>query len=387
MRDVPAVGLPALFEMQVARTPDAVAVVLEEEKLSYREVNERANRLARLLARRGVGRERAVAVWMDRCPELPVVLLAILKTGGHYVPLHEGFPVERLRFVMADCAAGVLVTDRPEQAQQFAGAAAIIDIHRFPDRTAAEPGDGRPCAGPASVEGLAYVMYTSGSTGRPKGVAVTHRNLVELITDRAWDDGTHQRVLMHAPHAFDVANYEVWVPLVSGGQVVIAPPEAIDATALRRLITTHNISAVHVTAGLFRAIADEDPACFTGVAHVLTGGDTVSPTAVHNVLTTNPHLRLTALYGPTEITLCATRHTPVLGPTPPATVPIGSPLDNTQVYVLDGILQPVPAGVTGELYIAGTGLARGYLHRPDLTADRFIANPHGPAGSRMYRTG
>ncbi|MFG2761656.1 amino acid adenylation domain-containing protein, partial [Streptomyces wuyuanensis] len=381
-REVSAGVLPAAFEAQAAAMPDAAAVVFGDEELTYREVDERAEYLAGCLAGVGAGPERAVAVWMERGPDLVVALLAIAKTGGFYVPLHEGFPTERLRYVMDDSAAKVLVTDRPEQAVRFAGTATIVDVHQLPDQSASQP-TGR--AGLVGADGLAYVMYTSGSTGRPKGVALTHRNLLELVTDRMWQDGSHQRVLMHAPHAFDVSDYELWVPLLSGGQVVIAPNEPVDAAGLRRLITTHQVSAVHVTAGLFRVIADTDPACFHGVAHVLTGGDTVSATAVHHVLAANPDLRLSVLYGPTEITLCATRYTPDQARA--ATVPIGQPLDNTQAYVLDASLHPVPAGVTGELYIAGTGLARGYLHRPDLTSERFTANPFGSAGSRMYRTG
>ena len=384
-RDVSAAVVPGLFEARVAVMPDAVAVVSGGEVLSYREVNARADRLAECLAGLGVGPERAVAVWMERSCELVVALLAVLKTGGFYVPLHEGFPAERLRFVVGDCAAPVVVTDRPGQAAQFAGTATVVDVRNLPAPAAVQ--SGAAVRHPVCADGLAYVMYTSGSTGTPKGVGVSHRNVVELVTDRAWQDGGHRRVLMHAPHAFDVSNYELWVPLLLGGQVVIAPDGHIDATALRRLITEHDISAVHVTAGLFRVIADEDPACFTGVTHVLTGGDIVSPSAVHKVLTANPDLHVTALYGPTETTLCATRHTLTPTPTPPATIPIGHPLDNTQTYILDTALQPVPAGVTGELYIAGTGLARGYLNRPDLTADRFTANPYGPPGSRMYRTG
>ncbi|MFD5259255.1 amino acid adenylation domain-containing protein, partial [Streptomyces bobili] len=376
--------LSAAFEAQAGLTPDAVAVVFGDEELTYRELDERAEYVAGCLAGVGVGSERAVAVWMERGPDLVVALLAVAKAGGFYVPLHEGFPAERLRYVVQDCAARVVVTNRPEQAGQFAGSAAVVDIHHLPQQPASAGVSSAVSA--ARADGLAYVMYTSGSTGRPKGVAVTHRNLLELVTDRTWqEDRSHQRVLMHAPHAFDISDYELWVPLLSGGQVVIAPNEPIDAAGLRRLITAHEVSAVHVTAGLFRVIADTDPDCFSGVSHVLTGGDTVSATAVHNVLTANPQLQLTVLYGPTETTLCATRHTPDTAPA--GTVPIGRPLDNTQVYVLDQGLQPVPAGVTGELYIAGTGLARGYLHRPDLTTERFTANPYGPAGSRMYRTG
>ncbi|MFG2761671.1 amino acid adenylation domain-containing protein, partial [Streptomyces wuyuanensis] len=353
----------------------------EDEQLTYEELNARANQLARHLIDHGAGPERAVALWMERSVDLIVSLLAVAKSGAFYVPLHEGYPVERLRFVLEDCGAGLLLTDRPEQAADLAGQARVVTV----EESVRHADTNLEVA--VSAGQLAYVMYTSGSTGTPKGVGATHQGVVELVTDRCWQGGAHERVLMHAPHAFDVSNYEIWVPLLSGGQVVIAPNEQIDAETMRRLIQASQVSAVHVTAGLFRVIAEEDPACFSRVRQVLTGGDVVSATAVGQVLQACPQVTVRALYGPTEITLCATQHPMIPAILPEATVPIGRPLDNTQVYVLDSALQPVPVGVAGELYIAGTGLARGYLHRPDLTSERFTANPFGPAGSRMYRTG
>jgi amino acid adenylation domain-containing protein len=220
-----------------------------------------------------------------------------------------------------------------------------------------------------------YRMYTSGSTGRPKGVMTTHQNLVDLVTDGCW--GSVPRVLFHAPHAFDASSYEIWVPLLNGGTVVVAPRQSIDASVLTSLITSYALTHVHVTAGLFRVL---DPSCFAGLSEVLTGGDAVSEEAVRRVKQAHPGLRVRQLYGPTEITLCATQHVLDEG------VPIGRPLDNTRVYVLDDLLQPVPVGVMGELYVAGAGVARGYASLPGLTAERFVADPFG-SGGRLYRTG
>ncbi|MES4909627.1 MULTISPECIES: amino acid adenylation domain-containing protein, partial [unclassified Streptomyces] len=385
-RRMPDATLSELFEAQVARTPDAIAVAFQGQELTYAELNTRANRLARHLIRLGVGPGDAVAVWMERSTDLIAVLLAVLKTGGFYVPLHEGYPVERLRSVMRDCGAGVLLTDRPAQAGGFAADACLVEV------TGEILTDGDADASNPVLRGrhplqLAYVMYTSGSTGEPKGVAVPHRGVVELALDRSWADSAHQRVLMHAPHAFDASDYEIWVPLLSGGRIVVAPNEQIDAKALRTLISDGRVTAIEMTAGLFRVIAEEDPGCFDQLQEVLTGGDVVSPTAVQRVLQACPQVRVRALYGPTEITLCATQHlmTPA---TPPGTsVPIGRPMDNTRTYVLDNALRPVPPGVAGELYIAGTGLAHGYINQPTTTAERFIPDPFGPPGTRMYRTG
>jgi acyl-coenzyme A synthetase/AMP-(fatty) acid ligase len=229
-------------------------------------------------------------------------------------------------------------------------------------------------------------MYTSGSTGAPKGIAVTHRDLLDLVTDDCWGSGRPVRGLVVAPHSFDASTYELWVPLLRGGQVVLAPNGRFDAAVLRSLVARSGLTHVHLTAGLFRAIAEEDPAAFDGLAEVLTGGDVVPVASVGQVLRANEGLVVRHLYGPTEVTLCATQFVVSDPDRLGRVLPIGRPLDNTRVYVVDSRLCPVPPGVAGELYVAGAGLARGYLGRADLTAERFVACPFGP-GERMYRTG
>ncbi|MEV6584100.1 amino acid adenylation domain-containing protein, partial [Streptomyces sp. NPDC051582] len=399
----PPTTVPDLFRAQAQATPDVVALTGGGTELTYAELDARADALARELLARGAGPEQAVAVWMERSTDLVVTLLAVLKTGAFYVPLHDGYPAERRRLVVEDCRARLLLTDRPGDAAACAGTAVVVHVVDGAAAAAGEAGNDteslvsgvgvgvgvRAGVGArAEADGLAYVMYTSGSTGEPKGVAVTHRALVDLVRDPSWKSGPEDRVLFHAPHAFDISDYELWVPLLSGARVVVAPTEPIDAAALRKLLTREQITSVHLTAGLFRVIAEQDADCFRGVREVLTGGDVVSPVAVRRVVEACPGTVVRVLYGPTEITLCATQFEVPVGAVVGGSVPIGRPMDNTRVYVLDAALSPVPVGVAGELYVAGSGVARGYVGRAGLTAERFVADPFAAgAGSRMYRTG
>ncbi|MFF4268262.1 condensation domain-containing protein, partial [Streptomyces virginiae] len=287
--------LTELFEAHVARTPDATAVVSDGLELTYAQLNERADRLARHLAAKGAGPEHAVGLWMERSADLVTTLLAVLKTGAHYVPLHEGHPPSRRRLVMADCAAELLVTDRPTEAAEFAGTAEVIWADEILG-AASETGPVKP-AGARGADGLAYVMYTSGSTGEPKGVAATHRGVADLVLDRCWETDHHERVLFHSPYAFDASTFELWAPLLDGGTIVVAPPGNLDAPSLEQLIKVHDITGVVLTAGLFRVIAEETPTCLAQLREVLTGGDVVSPVAVRRVVEACPGTVVRVLYG------------------------------------------------------------------------------------------
>ncbi|WP_405443091.1 amino acid adenylation domain-containing protein [Streptomyces avidinii] len=385
-----AVGFPAnaavhaLFEAQAARTPDAVAVSGRTE-LSYRELDARANRLAHRLLKLGVRSDDRVAVLLERSSEVVVSSLAVLKAGAAYVPIDPDQPASRSEFILRDTAAVALVTDRDSDRIGFRVGAPVLRVGGGHDTA-----DG-PEAAPGRIvhpQQVAYVMFTSGSTGTPKGVANTHRNVVHLAADRYWRGGNHERVLMHSAYAFDASTFEIWTPLLTGGRVVVAPPGRLDAAAFAAAVAEQAVTGLFVSAGLFRVLAEEHPECFAGVREIWAGGDVVSPTAVRRVLDACPGTVVANEYGPTETTVFSTVNPLRAGdPVPQSLVPIGRPLWNTEVYVLDPALRPVPAGVAGELYIGGAGLARGYLGRPGLTAGRFVANPFAAAGERMYRTG
>ncbi|MFI8462013.1 amino acid adenylation domain-containing protein [Kitasatospora sp. NPDC085464] len=376
-----------LFEEHAAARPDAVALAGADGTVTYRELNERANRLAHLLIGRGVRAESRVAVLQERSAELVVSTLAVLKAGGVYVPIDPHQPAARSEFILRDTAAVALLTDRAPDAVGFA-----VDV---PVLRVGPGGVLDPASGPATDPGVAtdaeqlvYVMYTSGSTGTPKGVGNTHHNVVHLAADRFWGDGNHERVLMHSPYAFDASTFEIWTPLLTGGTVVVAPAGRIDAGDLATAIAEGGVTGLFVSAGLFRVLAEERPECFRGVREVWAGGDVVSPAAVRRVLEACPGIVVANEYGPTETTVFSTVNR-LRSPqeVPEAVVPIGRPLWNTRVHVLDARLRPVPPGVAGELYIGGAGVARGYLGRAGLTAQRFVADPFTGGGERMYRTG
>ncbi|MGW4433615.1 amino acid adenylation domain-containing protein, partial [Streptomyces tendae] len=374
-----------LFEERAAAEPEALAVVSGEERLSYGELNARANRLAHRLLGRGVGRESRVAVFQERSAELIVATLAVLKAGGVYVPIDPQQPASRSEFILRDTGAVALLTDRDPGDLPFAVDVPVLDVG--PDTDLSGEADTDPGV-PTDAEQLVYVMYTSGSTGTPKGVANTHHNVVHLAADRYWRGGRHERVLMHSPYAFDASTFEIWTPLLTGGTVVVAPAGRLDAADLAAAISGHGVTGLFVSAGLFRVLAEERPECFRGVREIWAGGDVVSPTAVRRVLETCPGTVVANEYGPTETTVFSAVN-PLRDPAevPEAVVPIGRPLWNTRLYALDERLRPVPVGVPGELYIAGSGVARGYLGRAALTAQRFVADPFAGAGERMYRTG
>jgi pristinamycin I synthase-3/4 len=367
--------LVELFDRQATSTPEAIAVVAQETTLTYAELRGRAERLARVLRGRGVTAETVVPLLMDRSADLIVATLAVLKAGGAYLPIHTGYPPARMRAALATTDSPVVLVDAKHRAVAATGM--LVTGHEVVDTELP----------PVFPDQLAYVMFTSGSTGEPKGIAITQQGVVDLATDPCWDMRPDDRVLFHSPHAFDASTWEIWGPLLAGGRVVVAPQETSAAAALRGLITEHGINRLSLTAGLFRVIAEDWVEALVDVSEVTTGGDVISPAAVARVLDHCPDITVRTTYGPTEVTLCVTEQAWRAGDELGTAVPLGHPLRGTELFVLNEFLQPVPVGATGELWLAGAGVARGYVGQPGLTAARFVACPFGQPGERMYRTG
>ncbi|WP_437528303.1 amino acid adenylation domain-containing protein [Sorangium sp. So ce726] len=378
-----------LFEAQARRAPDAVAVIFDEKRLSYRELNERANQVAHALRKRGVGPDVLVAIAAERSVELVVGLLGILKAGGAYVPIDPDYPIDRIAFMLEDAAAPVLLSQWPVASRLPAHGAQVLclDVDRAEiDR---EPTDN--LATPLSPDNLAYTIYTSGSTGRPKGAGNSHRGLLNRLQwmQERYGLTPDDRVLQKTPFSFDVSVWEFFWPLITGAGLVVARPgDHRDGERLVELITRHGVTTLHFVPPMLQAFLETPGvASCQSLRRIICSGEALPAELARRCFERLDHAELHNLYGPTEASIDVTYWACERGDSS-ASVPIGYPIANTQIYLLDRHGQPVPAGVAGELHIGGVGLARGYHRRPALTAERFVPDPFGSApGGRLYRTG
>jgi len=374
-------SIPELFAEQAARRPGAVAVELGEERLTYGELQRRAGAIARRLRALGLRPGERVAVLTERTLDLVPSLLGILQAGGAYLPIDPAYPPDRLAWMIRDADASLLVAAAAPETGLPAGL-------RLVSPEAAEPEGELPAMPEIPAESLAFVIYTSGSTGSPKGVAVTHRNAIRLVRGNNYADlGPDQVWLQFSPVSFDLSTLEIWAPLLNGGRVVLFPGRIGSLDDLARVIAAHGVTSAWLTAGLFHEMVDGRLEGLRPLRQLLAGGDVVSAEHARKTLEALPGLTLIDGYGPTECAtfVCCHRMT---DPSQIGTiVPIGRPIANDRAYVLDSQLRPVPAGVWGDLYAGGAGVSRGYLERPDLTAERFVPDPFGAAGTRLYNTG
>lgn len=376
-----------LFEQQVSERPDAVALVYEDRQMTYRELNARANQLAHYLRRRAIAPDTRVAICLERSAEMIVTLLAILKAGGAYVPLDPAYPRARLQLMLEDAQAPVLLTQKTLLESLPQNSAAVICLDELTEETARESKD-NPTIETAS-DNLAYVMYTSGSTGKPKGVAVTHRNVARLVKNTNYATFSADEVFLQSSTiSFDASTFEIWGSLLNGARLALLPAGTPSLTELGQALKRYQVTTLWLTAGLFHLMVDNHLDDLRSVRQLLAGGDVLSVPHVRKVFTELSDCRLINGYGPTESTTFTCCYPVMELGGVNGSVPIGFPISNTTVYVLDRYLNPTPIGVPGELYIGGDGLARGYLDQPQLNAERFVHDPFSAqTGARLYRTG
>lgn len=377
-------SVPERFEYWARRRPDAPAIVQGDRVLGYRELDRLANGLAHRLRDAGVGAGTTVAVCVPRSPELLVALLGILKAGGSYVPLDPGWPDERLRTVVADSGCLlVLGAGDPEPATRFPGTR-VMPLG--PDTTTGhDTGPGYAL----EAEDIACINFTSGSTGRPKGVPIRHRGIVRLVHAASYGKlDERSRVLQVTPVTFDIATWEIWGALLNGGTSVLYPAEFVRLSKVGEVIKRGGVNILLLTTALFNSIVDEAPEALETVATITTGGEAHSPRHMAKAVRTYGPGRVVNLYGPTECTCIATSFPVDEPPAADVPLPIGKPIQNTRVYVLAGDADRLCApGETGELCLAGDGLAAGYLGMPELTAKTFVHREIDGVPERLYRSG
>jgi amino acid adenylation domain-containing protein len=370
-----------LFAEQAIRNPEATAVIFEREEFTYRDLQIASNRLANKLRALDVGPESLVGICLERSAEMAMAILAVLKAGGAYLPLDPQYPRDRVAFMLEDSGAAVLITEERLLGSLPSNVPSVICLHRDHESLMHESAD-QPAAG-ATPENLAYVIYTSGSTGKPKGVEVTHRSVVNFLTSMRREPGLSERdrLLAVTTLCFDIAGLEFYLPLTTGACVVIAPQAVLaDGISLAELIRESKITAMQATPVTWRLLLESGWEGLPGFK-ILCGGEAIPRELANRLLGTGAEVW--NLYGPTETTIWSTVHRI---DSRSGSVPIGKPIANTQVYILDERRRLVPSGVPGELYIGGDGLARGYLHRAELTTERFVQSPF-ESGGKLYRTG
>src|SRR5436853_2886013 len=388
--------IAALFREQVDRAPDSVGAVFADRQVSYAELYRRAGTVATFLSGRGVCPETIVGISTERSIEMIVGILGILRSGAAYLPVDLSYPEERIRFTLADSGAALVLTVRPVEIAPEDGSFKFLSVDSILDQSfaytnAAEATDS-PVVGDVlgerfgDPENLAYIIYTSGSTGSPKGVGITNRGVVRLVRETNYFDFSADEVFLQSSTlAFDASTFEIWGALLNGARLVIMPPETPAPAQISAALKDHQITAAWFTAGLFHLLVQDCVEDFSGVKHVLAGGDVVAIEDARALSINAPRCSLINGYGPTESTTFAACYRDAVYDR--ALLPIGRPISNTFIYILDEDLNPVPEGISCKLYNGGDGLARCYVGATELTAERFLPDPFGIDGARVYRSG
>ncbi|MGJ0162479.1 amino acid adenylation domain-containing protein [Bacillus subtilis] len=375
-----------LFEEQAANTPDHTALQYEGESLTYRELNERANRLARGILSLGAGEGRTAAVLCERSMDMIVSILAVLKSGSAYVPIDPEHPIQRMQHFFRDSGAKVLLTQRKLKA--LAEEAEFKGVIVLADEEESYHADARNLALPLDSAAMANLTYTSGTTGTPKGNIVTHANILRTVKETNYLSITEQDTILGlSNYVFDAFMFDMFGSLLNGAKLVLIPKETVlDMARLSRVIERENISILMITTALFHLLVDLNPACLSTLRKIMFGGERASVEHVRKALQTVGKGKLLHMYGPSESTVFATYHPVDELEEHTLSVPIGKPVSNTEVYILDSTGHVQPAGIAGELCVSGEGLVKGYYNRPELTEEKFVPHPF-TSGERMYKTG
>ncbi|TAE58570.1 MAG: amino acid adenylation domain-containing protein [Nostocales cyanobacterium] len=375
-----------LFEEQVQKTPDKIAVVYQQEHLTYRELNHRANKLAHYLKSLGVKPETKVGICVERSLEMVIGILGILKAGGAYVPIDPVYPIERLAFMLEDTQTSILLTQNNLENRLPINQQTVVNFNRDGEKISAYSTDN--LTNETNIENLAYVIYTSGSTGTPKGTEVPHRSVIGFMfgVDYIHLDET-QIWLQHSSTSWDALTLEMWTPLLHGGCCVLYPEKIPTPENLVKIIQQQNINTLFLTTALFNLLIDEIPKGLSQIKQLLTGGEEISINHIQKALEILSATKIIHAYGPSECTVFTCCYQ-IPQPTPKniTSIPIGKPIGDRTVYILDDNLQRVPIGISGELYIGGASVARGYLNQPKLTGEKFIPNPF-IQGDKLYKSG
>ncbi len=379
-------SIQKLFEQQAEEASEAIAVVYEEQRVSYGELNRRANQLAHHLRTRGVGPEVRVGVCVRRGVKMVIALLGVLKAGGAYVPLDPAYPEQRLDYMMEDAGVEPVITEEGLQEAVRGYGGKVVMIDRDWELICEQSVDN-----PAPVtegDNLAYLIYTSGSTGKPKGVSVVHKGVVRLVNHTNYVELSESEVILQlAPISFDASTFEIWGSLLNGGQLVLMPSYTPTLEEIAAAVREYSITTLWLTSALFHQMVDLHLDSLSGVRQLLAGGDVLDARHVEKVIEQLGERKLINGYGPTENTTFTCCYCMKADSRISQSVPIGEPIANTQVRILDRNPHTVPVGVFDDIYTGGDGLARGYLNRADLTAEKFLPDPFGQPGSRLYSTG
>ncbi len=378
--------IPELFEEQAKLRPEAVAVRYEGRSLTYRELNSAANRLASCLRKKGAGLETPVGICMERSLEMIIGVLGILKSGAAYVPFEPEYPLERQQTIIRDSGVRLIIVC-DERTERFSSGIELVHLSQERGEWSLEPDDN--LENKVNAGNLAYIMYTSGSTGIPKGVAVPHRGVVRLVKEANYVEfGDRKTILQFAPLSFDASTFEIWGSLLNGGELVVMSAGKPSLEALGAMIRKNKINTLWLTAGLFQLMVDHRLEDLKGINQLVVGGDVVPVAQAQKFRNATPGGTLIDGYGPTENTTFTCCHRMVPETEIGNSVPIGMPISNTEVHIVDRNFDLVPTGVVGELYAGGDGLARGYVNASELTAEKFVPNPFSETeGERLYRTG